>query len=53
MNSKLTTAVRMFLGFSIAPLGLLLLALYGLSNLATLRDQATTIVRILSPQSTA
>ena len=44
MNSKLTTAVRMFLGFSIAPLGLLLLALYGLSNLATLRDQATTIV---------
>ena len=44
MNSKLTTAVRMFLGFSIAPLGLLLLALYGLNNLATLRDQATTIV---------
>lgn len=44
MNFKLTTAVRMFLGFSIAPLGLLLLALYGLSNLATLRDQATTIV---------
>ena len=44
MNSKLTTAVRMFLGFSIAPLGLLLLALYGLSNLATLRDQATAIV---------
>ncbi|MBH2034014.1 MAG: methyl-accepting chemotaxis protein [Pseudomonadales bacterium] len=44
MNVKLTTAVRMFLGFSIAPLGLLLLALYGLSNLATLRDQATSIV---------
>ena len=44
MNSTLSTAARMFIGFSIAPLGLLLLALYGLSNLATLRDQATNIV---------
>ena len=44
MGFKLTTATRMLLGFSIAPLGLLLLALYSLSNLATLRDQSTSIV---------
>lgn len=44
MNANLSMARRMTLGFSIAPLLLLLLAIYSLSNLATLRDQATTIV---------
>lgn len=44
MSANLSMARRMTLGFSIAPLLLLLLAIYSLSNLATLRDQATTIV---------
>ncbi|MDP3845907.1 MAG: methyl-accepting chemotaxis protein [Pseudomonas sp.] len=43
--TKLTTATRMMLGFGIAPVALLLLVLYALSGLATLKDQATSIVK--------
>ncbi len=42
--TKLTTAARIMLGFSIAPLVLLVLALYALSGLATLKEQASSIV---------
>jgi methyl-accepting chemotaxis protein len=42
--SKLTTATRIMLGFSIAPLALLVLLLYALSGLATLKEQASSIV---------
>ncbi|WP_214510212.1 methyl-accepting chemotaxis protein [Pseudomonas brassicacearum] len=43
--TRLTTAQRIVIGFAIAPLALIALALYALSDLAMLRDQAEQIVR--------
>ncbi|WLH15296.1 methyl-accepting chemotaxis protein [Pseudomonas hefeiensis] len=43
--TRLTTAHRIVIGFAIAPLALIALALYALNDLATLRDQAVQIVR--------
>ncbi|MDO8698606.1 MAG: methyl-accepting chemotaxis protein [Pseudomonas sp.] len=42
--TKLTTATRIMLGFGIAPVALLVLALYALNGLAILKGQATAIV---------
>jgi methyl-accepting chemotaxis protein len=42
--TKLTTASRIMLGFGVAPVALVLLALYALSGLATLKEQARSIV---------
>ena len=42
--TKLTTAARIMLGFSIAPLALLVLTLYALSGLGTLQQQASSVV---------
>ncbi|MGK3121372.1 methyl-accepting chemotaxis protein [Pseudomonas corrugata] len=43
--TRLTTAQRIVIGFAIAPLALIALALYALHDLAVLRDQAEQIVR--------
>ncbi len=45
MSIRLSTSSRILLGFSIAPVALLLISLYSLSDLATLKDQAVTIVK--------
>ncbi|VVN80612.1 hypothetical protein PS704_01074 [Pseudomonas fluorescens] len=43
--AKLTTAQRIVIGFSIAPLALMGMALYALHDLATLKEQAVVIVK--------
>jgi len=43
--TRITTAQRIVIGFAIAPLALIALALYALHDLAMLRDQAVQIVR--------
>ncbi|MBV4551803.1 methyl-accepting chemotaxis protein [Pseudomonas sp. SWRI102] len=43
--TRFTTAQRIVMGFAIAPLALIALALYALNDLATLRDQAVQIVQ--------
>ncbi|MCW1245618.1 methyl-accepting chemotaxis protein [Pseudomonas sp. SAICEU22] len=43
--TRITTAQRIVIGFAIAPLALIALALYALNDLAMLRDQAVQIVR--------
>ncbi|AKJ99938.1 chemotaxis transducer [Pseudomonas sp. Cab53] len=43
--TRLTTAQRIVIGFAIAPLALIALALYALNDLAMLRDQSEQIVR--------
>ncbi|MBH1966898.1 MAG: methyl-accepting chemotaxis protein [Pseudomonadales bacterium] len=43
--AKLTTAQRIVIGFSIAPLALMGMALYALQDLATLKEQAVVIVK--------
>ena len=43
--TRFTTAQRIVIGFAIAPLALIALALYALNDLAMLRDQAVQIVQ--------
>jgi methyl-accepting chemotaxis protein len=43
--TRITTAQRIVIGFAIAPLALIALALYALHDLAMLRDQAVQIVQ--------